>query len=214
MPLLDNQLARTPLAAQLAENDAKAAHQTAQHERTRHIAEQVRSSKDTTALYWRLFIAAPGIISLSVTFVGYYLSLKTAPALNVHLLGVAWYFLIISMLTSLVRNFLAPVGANYATRALLVKAQADAYNADRKLVQSAPGVIDRHTLEPVTDITEENKETIAYLYEGARRLKRSTGWIELGRDVSEYLAVIMFFAGTITLIYFVYTALKILSSSS
>lgn len=194
------------LIADAAVKEYERQSESAQAERARHIAEQIRSSNALTTVFWRVFIASPAVISLSVTFVGFYLSRTVAPPLNLKLLGIAWTFLLLSMVASLYRNVVAPNHATRQTWHLALIKWADQENAFRKMVQEARNVTDKATMKIMKDLPPKRIEWIDSLTEKANDLMPTIGWLSLAEDVLGAVALVMLTLGSCVLVYFVYTS--------
>lgn len=205
----------TPIErVQVAEKKAQDAGVRSRNERKRYIEEQRRNEKSTSNVFWHLFLASSGAISLSVTFVGFYLSRLGVPPLRLSTLGVAWVFLLMSMVMCIARNLLMSVYSNLATWAMYLRREGEAREAEIELIELVGlQAIDQNTGMPMPkELPTEGREIAGEYITRSSTFEKKADWVHFGISVSANLALATAIAGTVTLVYFVYMSLQAINA--
>lgn len=166
--------------------------------------------KQSQDFYYRLSLLSGGVLSLNITYLGY---LSTHPSIQVvfgEFLFVSWVLLIISIFTSLYRNFFNLDMGHWQTLISINDARIDQQRALLQLIKISPSSIAGiNNQEDIQRQTTSTSKAIKSLEKGGRELIEKEGRNKLLWQLCQKASHLSFVLGIVLIVIFAWLNLPV-----
>jgi len=148
--------------------------------------------------YYRISLLAGGVLSLSITYIGYLASTPSHKIIFAELLFLGWIALLLAIFSGIYRNHFNLDMGHYQTLNVLNKARLEEYQASLALLESNPQqFINLQTKEDVEKQMKSTKKNIAIIEKAMESVKKSEKMNSNLWTLSQKTAHISFFLGMV-----------------
>jgi len=154
-------------------------------------------------MYYKLSLLAGGVLSLSITYIGYLASTPTHKIIYTEFLFVSWIALLLTVFTGIYRNHFNLDMGHYQTLNVLNKARLEEFKATLVLLETSPQQFaNLHTTEDISRQIVTTKANIAKVEKAIKSVEKlekrnSKLWI-----ITQNTAHLSFLIGMIFITFF------------
>lgn len=165
--------------------------------------------------YYKLALLSGGVLSLSITYIGYLSSVPTRQLYFAELLFLGWFLLLLALFTSMYRNHFNLDMGHYQTLNVLNNARLEEYKASLFVLINYPQQFaNLKTQEEVNNQIAITKKNISTVEKGIKNVENEEKKNSLLWRISQTTAHISFFLGIVFITIFASLNLPITTNFS